>query len=90
MKLIEFNYTKSDGSQSQRAVIELQQPSKYVEGIDVTQMPEQDFALFCREFSFLKQTQHEQTMALLNRFDLKHNYRRFIPEQMQQVTQDYV
>lgn len=90
MKLIEFTYTKSDGSQSERAVIELQQPCKYVEGIDVSQMPEQDFADFCREFSLLKTAQHDETMRLLEQFDLKHNYRRFIPEQMQSVKADYV
>jgi hypothetical protein len=90
MKLIEFTYTKTDGSQSSRAVIELQQPCKFVEGIDVTQMPEQEFAQFCLEFGQLKQQQHEQTMAVLNKFDLNHNYRRFIPEQMQAVTADYV
>lgn len=90
MKLLEFTYTKSDGSQSSRAVIELQQPCKYVEGIDVSQMPEDQFADFCREFSLLKTAQHDETMRLLEQFDLKHNYRRFIPEQMQSVTTDYV
>jgi len=90
MKLIEFTYTKADGSKSERAVVELVQPTKYVEGIDVTQMPEQEFADFCREFSLMKAAQHEETMRLLEQFDLKHNYRRFIPEQMQAVTADYV
>lgn len=90
MKLLEFTYTKSDGSQSSRAVIELQQPCKYVEGIDVSQMPEDQFADFCREFSLLKTAQRDETMRLLAQFDLNHNYRRFIPEQMQSVTTDYV
>jgi len=90
MKLIEFTYTKNDGSQSNRAVIELQQPCKYVEGIDVSQMPEHEFADFCREFSLMKAAQHDETMRLLEQFDLKHNYRRFIPEQMQSVKTDYV
>lgn len=90
MKLIEFIYTKADGTKSERAVIELQQPTKYVEGWDVTQMPEDEFAKFSREMSELKQLQHLQTMELLNKFDLKHNYRRFIPEQMESVQTDYV
>ena len=46
MKLLEFNYTKADGSVSERAVIELVTPTQFIEGIDVTQMPEDDFALF--------------------------------------------
>ena len=90
MKLIEFTYTKTDGTKSQRAVVELLQPNKYVEGIDVTQMPEDEFAHFCREFSSMKAAQHEETMALLEQFDLRHNYRRFIPEQMESVQADYV
>ena len=90
MKLLEFVYTKQDGSKSDRAVIELVQPTKFVEGIDVSQMPTDEFATFCREFSQLKLAQHEQTMALLEQFDLKHNYRRFIPEQMESVKADYV
>lgn len=90
MKLIEFTYTKADGTQSNRAVIELVQPTKFIEGIDVSQMPETEFAHFCAEFSAMKAAQHQETQALLEQFDLKHNYRRFIPEQMQSVTTDYV
>lgn len=90
MKLVQFTYTKSDGSQSERAIIETQQPNKYVEGIDVSQMPEHEFANFCQAFSSMKAAQHNETMALLEQFDLKHNYRRFIPEQMESVETDYV
>jgi hypothetical protein len=90
MKLIEFNYKKQDGSVSSRAVIELIQPSKFVEGIDVSQMPEDEFAHFCSEYSKMKAAQHEETIALLEQFDLKHNYRRFIPEQMEQLSVEYV
>lgn len=90
MKLVEFMYTKQTGAQSQRAIIELQQPTKFVEGIDVSNMPEHEFAEFCREFAELKRKQHEETMLVLNQFDLRHNYRRFLPEQMQHITVDYV
>ena len=90
MKLIQFTYTKTDGSQSDRAVIELQQPSKFMEGIDVTQLPDDSFADFVQEFRELKNTQHEATMALLAKHDLKHNYRRFIPENMEAVTTELI
>lgn len=90
MKLVEFTYTKTDGSTSQRSVIELVQPTKFFEGIDVSKMLEDEFAHFCSEFSKMKAAQHEETIALLEQFDLKHNYRRFIPEQMGSVTTDYV
>lgn len=90
MKLIEFTYTKADGSQSERAIIELVQPTKFVEGIDVTQLPEAEFADFVQEFRELKNTQHEATIALLAKHDLKHNYRRFSPENMEAVTTEQV
>lgn len=90
MKLVEFTYTKTNGDQSERAVIELQQPSKHFEGIDVSDLPEQEFALFTQEFRELKNTQHEATMALLAKHDLKHNYRRFLPEQMANVTSEHI
>ena len=90
MNFIEFTYTKSDGSTSKRAVIPLVSPSEHIEGIDVTSLNDNDFADFCREFSALKADQHNQTMEKLAQFDLKHNYRRFIPEQMSDITSDYV
>lgn len=90
MKLVEFNYTKTNGDVSERAVIELQQPSKHFEGIDVSNLPEADFALFIQEFRELKNAQHEATMALLAKHDLKHNYRRFLPEQMANVTSEHI
>jgi hypothetical protein len=90
MNFLEFTYTKADGTQSKRAVVPLVNPTKFVEGIDVSQMSEDEFAVFCREFSALKSAQHEQTMAVLEQFDLKHNYRRFIPEQMSDITTDHV
>jgi len=84
MNFLEFTYTKADGTESKRAAI------PFVEAIDVSQMPEDEFAVFCREFSALKSSQHEQTMAILAQFDLKHNYRKFNPEQMSDITTDYV
>lgn len=90
MNFIEFTYTKSDGSTSKRAVIPLVSPSEHIEGIDVSQLSEADFADFCREFSALKSDHHNQVMDKLAQYDLRHNYRRFIPKQMSDVTTDYV
>lgn len=90
MNFIEFTYTKADGTTSKRAVIPMFGPTKFVEGIDVSQMSEDEFADFCREFSALKLTQHEETMTMLEQFDLKHNYRRFSPENMSDVITEYV
>lgn len=90
MKLLEFKYTKADGSISDRAVIELVAPTQFVEGIDVSKMPEDDFALFANEMRELKNAQHQATMDLLAKHDLKHNYRRFSPDKMSDVNTEYV
>jgi hypothetical protein len=90
MKLVEFTYVKSDGSQSNRSVIEVKQPSQHFEGLDVSKMPEQDFALFIQEYKGLMAAHNEELLALIDQFDLKHNYRRFTPGQMQNVTHEYI
>jgi hypothetical protein len=90
MNFIEFTYTKADGTISKRAAVPLFGPTKFVEAIDVTSLTESDFADFCREFSAMKLAQHEETMAMLEQFDLRHNYRKFNPENMSDVTTEYV
>jgi hypothetical protein len=90
MKLLEFTYTKQDGSVSKRAVIELVTPTTFVEGWDVTGLDDQTFAEFTRSMGDLRRRQHEETMSLLSNFDLKHNYRRFKPESMAEIQVEYV
>jgi hypothetical protein len=90
VKLVEFNYTKQDGSVSKRAVIELVTPNKFMEGWDVSQLDEQTFANFTQRMGELRRRQHEETMKMLADFDMKHNYRRFKPEAMADVQVDYV
>jgi hypothetical protein len=90
MKFLEFTYTKADGTKSKRAIIELVTPTKHIEGIDVTNLSEDEFASFTQAISNLKTAQHNETMSLLDTYDLNHNYRKFIPEQMSDVITDYV
>lgn len=90
MKLVEFKYTKADGTTSDRAVIEVVQPVAYFEGIDVTKMPEQEFAEFTLEYRDLIEQQYNAKMSIMQKYDLKHNYRRFIPEKMTSVTSDHI
>lgn len=90
MKLVEFKYTKADGTTSARAVIEVVQPAAYFEGIDVTKMPETEFAEFTLEYRDLLEQQYNAKMSIMQKYDLKHNYRRFIPEKMTGVTSDHI
>jgi len=90
MKLLEFTYTKQGGDVSKRAVIELVTPSTFVEGWDVSNLSESDFASFTETMGSLRRRHHEETMQLLQDFDLKHNYRRFKPEGMSDIQVEYV
>lgn len=90
MKLVEFSYTKADGTSSKRAVIEVLQPTAHFEGIDVSQMPEDEFAEFTSEYRDLLEQQYNAKIAVMQKYDLKHNYRRFIPEKMTDVTADHI
>lgn len=90
MKLVEFSYTKANGDTSQRAVLEVLQPSKHFEGIDVSEMDSDAFAEFISEYRAMRNAQHEATMALLAKHDLKHNYRRFLPEKMTVTTTEHI
>ena len=90
MKLLEFTYTKQGGDVSKRAVIELVTPTSFVEGWDVSSLDNNEFARFAQSMGELRRRQHEETMQLLQEFDLKHNYRRFKPESMSDVQVEYV
>ena len=90
MKLVEFSYTKANGDTSQRAVVEVLQPSKHFEGVDVSELGQDELFDFISEYRAMKNAQHEATMALLAKHDLKHNYRRFLPEQMTVITTEHI
>jgi len=90
MKLVEFIYTKDVGEVSKRAVIEVITPSKFIEGWDITNLDEENAAVFMQQMSELRRVQYEQTMSLITEFDLKHSYRRFKPENMSDVKVEYV
>jgi hypothetical protein len=90
VKLVEFTYTKKDGSVSQRAVAEVASPTQYLEGVDISELEEAEFANFTLEYNQLKDRQKQEFQELLNQFDLKHNYRRFLPQQMSAITTEHV
>lgn len=86
MKLMEFKYTKANGDVSERAIVVSQEPVKNLSGIDVTELPEAEFANFCRDWRELKTRQAEEVVQLLGKHDLSHSYRQFKPESMAEVT----
>lgn len=90
MKFIEFTYTKASGDVSNRAVVVTQEPTKLLSGIDVSELPEAEFASFTQEMSALKNRQHQEIMDLMEKHDLKHNFRQFSPDKMTNVESEWV
>lgn len=90
MKLKEFTYTKPDQTISQRAVVVTSEPSTLVCGYDVSQLSDDEFAAFVRDYRKLVNEQQGAMAALLAKHDLTHNYRNFLPDRMSNVTTEHV
>lgn len=89
MKIKEFTYTKPSGEVSQRTVIELVSPTEHIEGLDVSELSMDDYADFVQKLRELESNLYTQRMALYSQFDLTHNYRRFVPSRMTNVTTEF-
>ena len=90
MKLIDFKYTKNTGETSNRTLAVTGEPNKFFEGIDISALSTDEFAEFVNESSVLLDQFKQKQMNLLADFDLKHNFRRFTPDNMTDVTTEYV
>lgn len=90
MKVKEFTYTKANGEVSTRTIVELVAPSEHVEGIDVSGLSADDFAAFTSELNELERAISAQRSQLYAKYDLGHNYRRFLPNRMSNVSTEYI
>lgn len=89
MKIKEFTYTKPNGEVSERTLVELVAPTDAYEGIDVTALDMDTYADFVAEMGVIEKQIYEMRTELYNKYDLKHNYRKFLPQRMTDVTTDY-
>lgn len=89
MKIKEFTYTKPNGEVSQRTLVELVSPSEHIEGIDVSELDMDSYAEFMQKLNTLERSISDQRLALYAEFDLSHNYRRFVPNRMTNVTTEF-
>jgi hypothetical protein len=90
MKIKEFTYTKPTGDVSQRTLVELVTPTEHIEGIDVSEMDMDQYAEFITQLKALEDSIYARRMELYAQFDLSHNYRRFVPARMTNVTTEFV
>lgn len=90
MKIMEFVYTKNTGESKQRAVLVMQEPQEFVEGIDLSDMPEEEFADFVSVYSKAYDEWQLKSQTIMHDFELKQNYRRFKPTGMTDTVVQYV
>lgn len=88
MKHITFNYTKADGSTSERELLALVSPGgdKYA-GIDMTLLDPIQASTFVSKAKELHDNYLEQLKELQAEFDLKHNYRQFFASNMSDISE---
>jgi len=88
MKTITFNYTKKDGSTSERTLLVSVEPKpatdKYA-GIDLSELSPEDGSEFAARSNLLLDKYLEGMKELQAEFDLKHNYRQFLESGMSDV-----
>ena len=89
MKIKEFTYTKPNGEVSQRILVELVSPTEHVEGIDISELDMDTYAAFVKQLNELENEISAKRSDLYAKFDLVHNYRRFLPSRMTEVTTEY-
>jgi hypothetical protein len=90
VKVKEFTYTKPNGEVSHRTVVELVSPTEHIEGIDVSELDMDSYAQFIGELKAIEDVLYTRRMELYAQFDLSHNYRRFVPARMANVTTEFV
>jgi hypothetical protein len=90
MKVKEFTYTKPNGEVSQRTLVELVSPTEHIEGIDVSELDMDTYAEFIQQLKMFEDAVYTSRMKLYADFDLSHNYRRFVPARMTNVTTEFV
>lgn len=90
MKVVEFTYTKANGDVSTRAVVETTKPTKFMSGLDISEMSPDNMLEFAKEYNELETKFAEARLALQTKYDIKHNYRQFDPERMTDVTSEFI
>ena len=86
MKTVEFVYTDAKGNVSTRALMALITPSNAYEGIDVTGLSIEEYMEFLSKCTKLQEEYIKALQAVQAEYDLTHNYRKFLPERMDNVS----
>jgi hypothetical protein len=84
-KLISFKYEKSDGSTSERVLLQTSGPSDKVAGYDLSELDIPDAVEFAAKEAALYEEYVYALKNLMAEYDVKHSYRQFFANKMSNV-----
>ncbi len=87
MRLTSFDYSKTDKTTKRVAVV-LNDPSNHLFAIDVTELDDVDQGLIFAELMGATTEYRAKTAAIMAKYDVAHNYRRFDPLKMTNVVNE--
>ena len=90
MNIITFDYTKANGTITQRVVSPVVVPNNMYEGTDLSELSVQDQVLYCQALGNLKDQFKAQVAQLQADFDVNNRYRRFDPSKMTNIIEEAV
>ena len=90
MKLTEFTYTKRNGDVSQRAVLVSQEPNKFLQGVDVSELDNEDLGELITKLRALEDQVQAERAVLMAEYDLTYSFRQFDPELISDQTVEWV
>jgi hypothetical protein len=90
MKTITFTYTKSDGNSTKRVLMPYTEPSKFYEGVDVSELSDNAQVEFATRMDEAYDKYLSEMTRIKAEFDLVHSYRRFAPDKMTEIVVEHL
>jgi hypothetical protein len=85
-----FTYTKADGSSSNRVLVPMVMPGKFMSGIDITELDTEQQAMYLAELMKAKDRHAMELAELEAKYDLRNRYRQFDPSRMTDVVTEEI
>lgn len=86
--MLSFQYTKDDGSVTDRVIVPLVKPSADYFGIDISELSEESQGIFADKISDILSTRDEAIHQLMSDFDLRFKFRNFKVYKMSNVVEE--
>lgn len=90
MKIKSFTYTKSSTEASHRDVLVVSEPSSYLNGIDISELSDEDQAKFAVEMSNQLDVHKLAQQTIMAKYDVRNRFRQFDPLKMTDVKDEYI